>query len=83
MGMIEDFRKLNFALLCETNPKQAAKEFIEMSNEVANVHELCLCEHRHIIPKPNELYRFTVDMNCDSCKAIAATYEAKEVKYGA
>lgn len=42
------------------------------------VHELCLCEHDKIIPKPEALYKFTVDENCEACKRLAKAYFEEE-----
>jgi hypothetical protein len=38
------------------------------------VHELCLCEHDKVIPRPDELYRFTVDQNCNKCLELERAY---------
>lgn len=38
------------------------------------IHELALCESGMVIPKPNELYRFVIVPNCDSCAKLAAVY---------
>lgn len=38
--------------------------------------ELCLCEQKHLVLKPNQLYRFTVDKTCKACLQLAE--EGKE-----
>lgn len=35
------------------------------------VIDLCLCEQRQLLLKPYQLYRFTVDMNCQKCVELA------------
>jgi len=45
-----------------------------MSQEL-DICELMLCESERLILRPNLLYRFTVDEECERCKQIANTYE--------
>lgn len=46
--------------------------FAQDSSEALHIIELQLCEQEHILLKPNQLYRFTVDATCEKCRAIAA-----------
>ena len=54
--------------------KAAMESLLEFEPYTPNVHELCLCEHRQVIPRPNELYRFTVDKNCAACLELERVY---------
>jgi len=42
--------------------------------EKAKVIEMFLCEQNFLILRPNQLYYFTVDPNCDACNKIANNY---------
>ena len=37
----------------------------------SDVIELRLCEQNHFVLKPNQLYIFTVDENCEECRKVA------------
>jgi hypothetical protein len=44
--------------------------FTTHTQSLEDVCEMWLCEQRFLALKPNQLYRFTVDENCDACKAL-------------
>lgn len=43
------------------------------------VQDLALCESRHLIFKPNLLYRFNVIPGCKACAALEAVFVVREV----
>jgi hypothetical protein len=40
-----------------------------------DICELMLCESEKLILRPDMLYRFTVDENCEDCKRIRDNYK--------
>lgn len=44
------------------------------------VTEMQLCEPPHIFLRPNQLYIFTVDPNCEKCKEANKPYEGEKCK---
>lgn len=38
----------------------------------ASIIEMRICEYSHVFLKPNELYRFTVDRNCEACRNVSS-----------
>jgi hypothetical protein len=45
---------------------------------VQGVTYMRLCETKFLIMRPDRLYYFTVDRNCDNCMALAKIYENYE-----
>jgi hypothetical protein len=39
------------------------------------VIELALCESKHLVLRPNTLYKFIVIPTCEECKKLASVYE--------
>ena len=46
------------------------EKFADIIASLEDVCELRLCEQHHLILKPNQLYKFTLDENCEACKAL-------------
>lgn len=44
---------------------------ISKRSKPEDVIELCLCEQKHVLLKPNQFYKFVVDPNCSSCTKLA------------
>ncbi len=51
-----------------------AGERLPEPTEGAKPLELRLCEQKHLFLRPDQLYIFTMDESCESCKSIAAMY---------
>lgn len=45
--------------------------YIHPAPTCGEVLEMRLCEQNHVILKPDQLYRFTVDPECSNCRAFA------------
>lgn len=49
-------------------------EIMKNALEQLQVTEMFLCESAHLLLRPNQLYYFTVDENCEECRKLADNY---------
>lgn len=52
----------------------------QVGHNMDDVLEMFLCETERVILKPNQLYRFNVDPNCDRCKYLAKEGDPSRLK---
>lgn len=45
-----------------------------------SVTEMRVCEVAHLVLRPGQLYRFSVDQNCVECRAYERAYEVQPVR---
>jgi hypothetical protein len=66
--------------------KAEARGAREEREACAEPFEMRLCEQEHVVLKPNQAYRFTVDPNCERCRILkkmcspAAAIRSREAK---
>lgn len=58
--------------------RAVVSEINGLKAELSDVVEMWLCEVPHLFLRPDQLYRFGVDPNCQACVSAAAVYKKEE-----
>lgn len=53
-----------------------AEEVERVATDDKPIHDLWMCEQDMVVLRPGLLYRFSVNPDCEKCKALNAPYEA-------